>query len=244
VDLTVDSSPEPLKSVRPGDCIIYDLSITNTGGVDLTNTTLTAAAPEGTTVVESCPDDSRAGLSDPQAHAPDLVWQLGTMARNAQQYRQFRVVVNGDIQVMAILMRAVVRSDQTGDIAITGQGANPLDPTAVTLLRFTARSQPDGVQLDWITGAEVNAWGFHLWRTQDESWGNGIRVTQTVIPAAGGSGGGASYSHFDTDGVKGDWYWLQEIESDGTRNLYGPVAVDAVTYTESEERLFLPRIGR
>ena len=114
----------------------------------------------------------------------------------------------------------------------------------MTLLRFTARSQPDGVRLNWTTGAEFNAWGFHLWRTQDSTWGNGVRVTQSVIPAAGSKGGGAAYSHFDPGGQTDDWYWLQEIESDGTRNLYGPVQVDANTYGAPMQSLFLPMVGR
>ncbi|MGB5049183.1 MAG: choice-of-anchor Q domain-containing protein, partial [Caldilineaceae bacterium] len=244
VDLTLDSEPAPLQSVRPGDCIVYDLMVTNTGGMDLTHTTLTAAPPEGTTVVESCPGDSQARLPGPQAHAPAVVWDLGTLRRGFIETRQLRVTVNGDIQVLAIVLRAAVTSDQTGDFAITGQGTNPLDPTAVTLLRFTARSQPDGVQVNWVTGAEVNAWGFHLWRTASEQWGSGLRVTPGVIPAAGRNGSGASYSFFDPDGKKGHWYWLQEVESDGNLNLYGPVLVDAVTSGLPQRSLFLPMVGR
>ena len=116
--------------------------------------------------------------------------------------------------------------------------------TAVTLLRFSAASQPDGVQVDWITGAEINTWGFHLWRTASEHWGSGVRVTPGLIPAAGRNGNGAAYAFFDPGGQKGDWYWLQEIESDGTLNLYGPVLVDALTSGLLERSLFLPLVGR
>ena len=73
-----------------------------------------------------------------------------------------------------------------------------VSPTAITLLRFTAQNQSGGVQIDWITGAEVDAWGFHLWRTATDRWGDGVQVTAEMIPAQGSNGGGAvsvSYTH-------------------------------------------------
>ena len=244
ISLTLETDPLPLSSVRPGDCIIYDMTVTNNGGVLLTNTQLSAFAPEGTTPVEECPQESHARLPGPQSHQPQIVWPLGDMPVGAVRTERLRVTVNGDLQVLAIVLLAEVKSDQTGDFAVTGQGTNPLDPTAVTLLRFSARSRADGVQVEWATGAEVNAWGFHLWRTPGQEWQNGVRATPAVIPAAGRGGGGAAYRFFDPGGKKGDYYWLQEIESDGTLNLYGPVLVDAVGASLNGQEIFLPLVGK
>jgi len=119
-----------------------------------------------------------------------------------------------------------------------------VDPTAITLLRFAAQTQPGGVQVDWITGAEINTWGFHLWRTASSGWGDGVRVTAEVIPAQGWGEGGVAYGFLDPGGRQGDWYWLQEIENDGTFNLYGPVQVDAMTATVAGRSIFLPLMQR
>ncbi len=244
IDLNFESVPPAGSNVRPSACIVYNLITTNPGGVDLTNTILTAEPSDGTTVVESCPDNSHARLPGPLAQTAQVQWNLGTLPRGGVESRQLRVVVNGDLTVPVIILRAHVRSDQTGDNASDSQIAHPLDPTAVTLLRFTARSQFNGVRLDWITGAEVNAWGFHLWRTESDRWLDGVRVSPVVIPAAGRDGSGATYTFFDPDGRKGHWYWLQEIESDGNLNLYGPVEVDSLTAGQPQQNLFLPMVGR
>lgn len=119
-----------------------------------------------------------------------------------------------------------------------------VNPTAITLLRFTAQNQPGGVQIDWITGAEMNTWGFHLWRTTNNVWGGSVGVTGEMLPAQGRNGSGAAYAFFDLGGQKGDWYWLQEIERDGALNLYGPVLVDGVATVVLEKNIFLPLVER
>lgn len=243
IELTVTSVPPPLTSVRPGQCLVYDLTVTNIGAVDLTNTLLSTAPPEGTTAVETCPEQSQARLSDLQPQAQSIVWPLGTLLPGAFQTRQLRVVVNADIPITVIRLLAEATSDQTRDVAFTGQVLNPLDPTAVTLLHFAARGEPGGVQVEWITGVEVNTWGFHLWRTPTERWGGGLQVTQEIVPARG-SNGGAAYAVHDHGGRASDYYWLEEIETNGKRNLYGPVRVSGVTNTQPQPKLYLPMVER
>ncbi|RLT38859.1 MAG: DUF11 domain-containing protein, partial [Chloroflexi bacterium] len=245
ISLELKSKPPAQATVRPGDCIVYDLTVTNTGQTNLTNTELTAFPPEGTTRVEECPPTERsARYAAPQNHEALVVWQMGMIAPGRIITRQLQVVINANLQVNIISLMAEVRSDQSRGVAFTGQAANPLDPTAVTLLRFSAASQPGGVQVDWITGVEVNSWGFHLWRTDSPAWADPVRATDALIPAQGRDGSGAAYRFFDPVGQTGDWYWLQEIENDGTPNLYGPVWADAVTEGVPERRIFLPRVER
>jgi uncharacterized repeat protein (TIGR01451 family) len=243
VDLTIESDPPAGSSVRPGQCILYNLTATNTGAVDLTNTVLTVNPPEGTTLVDACPQERHARLADPQVHEPPVVWPLGTLAQGQVATRQLRVVVDANIQVTAIVLRAEVTSEQIGDFAFTSQVTNVFDPTAVTLLHFVARSHLGGVQVEWITGVEINSWGFHVWRTPTEQWFNEVQVTQAIIPARG-SNGGAAYTVHDPQGRAGDYYWLQESETDGRRNLYGPVRVNGVTTSHPPQKLYLPMIGR
>jgi uncharacterized repeat protein (TIGR01451 family) len=130
-------------------------------------------------------------------------------------------------------------------------------PTLVDLLNFTATPQPDNsLRIDWVTGSEINTWGFHLWRSASrlqQSDGNrneAERITGELVVATGGPTLGARYSVVDRTvqpGVRYT-YWLQEIELDGTHNEYGPIQGGVGLNggdlpTNSSLRIFLPMVG-
>jgi hypothetical protein len=115
------------------------------------------------------------------------------------------------------------------------------NPTAIALSSFTATREGNQVRVRWVTTAEINTWGFHLYRSADGTRASAVRVTSTLIPGQGRGQGGASYSWTDTgveDGVTYT-YWLVETEIGGATNEYGPAIADArpavMTY-----RLFMP----
>jgi hypothetical protein len=117
-------------------------------------------------------------------------------------------------------------------------------PTAVTLQRFTATSDAAGVTLRWTTLAEMNTWGFHLYRGASADRAAAVQITGELVPARGGRGGGADYSFVDTAAPPGQehWYWLQEVELNETTADYGPVrAVDPATLVR---RIFFPDLRR
>ena len=121
--------------------------------------------------------------------------------------------------------------DENGDIVNLARGESSIDiiPTAIDLLSFTARRVPGGVDIRWVTGAEVNTWGFHLWRAVNSDRSNAVRITPQMILARGRNGLGAAYSFMDTTSPEDGLitYWLQEVESDGHTVEYGPVSPDA-----------------
>ena len=102
-------------------------------------------------------------------------------------------------------------------------------PTAVKVASFTAMQAEDRVLLEWQTGYEVNNLGFNLYRERD---GRRTRVNPSIIAGSAllaGAGtrltAGQSYTWVDTlpKGDKDVWYWLEDIDLDGTRTLHGPV---------------------
>jgi uncharacterized repeat protein (TIGR01451 family) len=124
------------------------------------------------------------------------------------------------------------------------------DPKAIILLSF--RAVPEGessLRIEWVTGAETNSWGFHLWRSEGGNRADAIRITPSLILATGGSGQGARYNYVDPDvrpGIRYT-YWLQEVETGGATPEYGPITgsigLEDGDAPLNRHRLFLPQIN-
>jgi hypothetical protein len=119
------------------------------------------------------------------------------------------------------------------------------NPTAVTLVSFTAQRQADGsVVVRWVTSAEINTWGFHLLRSADGDRAHATRVTPSLIMHQGRGQGGAAYSWRDTSAQPGlaYTYWLEETEVNGSTNVYGPAHEQAAATLS--HTLFVPMAAR
>jgi hypothetical protein len=117
-------------------------------------------------------------------------------------------------------------------------------PTAIVLTSFTAAVEGGAISVRWVTAAELNTWGFYLYRSADENRAHAIRITPELILGRGRAQG-ASYIWIDTD-ITSDTsytYWLQEIELNGTVNEYGPARAHT-GISETATRLFVPLVLR
>ena len=118
-------------------------------------------------------------------------------------------------------------------------------PTAVTLVSFTAAAQADNtIGVAWETATELNTAGFYLYRSTDGQRASAVQVTPEMIFAEGSGLTGARYTWTDRDVQPGTTYtyWLQEVETGGATNEYGPTTV----FFPSVEAhtIFIPLIGR
>src|SRR6266545_467947 len=129
-----------------------------------------------------------------------------------------------------------------GATAITGNVGYHIAPTAVALVSFTATWQNGAVVVRWATAAEMNTWGFYLYRSADATRTSAIRVTPSVILGKGHNQGGGTYVWTDTDVTPAQKYsyWLQEVELNGATNEYGPTASSSTT--SIQHQLFLPLV--
>ncbi|MEM7535520.1 MAG: C13 family peptidase [Chloroflexota bacterium] len=98
-------------------------------------------------------------------------------------------------------------------------------PTAVELLSFTATNTPSGVDIRWVTGAEINTFGFFLYRNTSRDRENAIRITPSLIDSKDPLGG--EYQFLDNLDISDNTYvyWLMEVENDSTQIDYGPIQI-------------------
>jgi uncharacterized repeat protein (TIGR01451 family) len=216
----------------PGDVLSYTLAYTNTGNIDATGVTITETVPANTafqagssTAGWGCANGAAAGTLCPLA--------IGTVTGSGGSGRvAFAVTVANPLpaNVTSITNTAVVGDDGQNGTDLTpnnnsSTATTPIKPpTAVTLLYFRVDGvHGEQVALTWATAAELDNFGFNLYRAavNDPSKAQLIHFEPA---AAKGSGPGAVYAY--TDPVPGNgtwWYWLADIDLGGvesTRTLH------------------------
>ena len=233
------ATPSPGSTVMPGDVITYQLTIRNSGTVTATGLVITDSIPAGTSYRTNSATPSPASGPDP------LIWNLASLAPDQSATVAFAVQVTGVGQNTTITNTATVQSEDTPPTD-SNTVVHPYDPTAVDLLSFTAVAQEQGLLVRWVTGAEVDTWGFHLWRSADGQRENAQRITPELILAEG-KGQGASYSFLDPQVEPGRTYsyWLEEVEVNGRRLEYGPITGRLAPGEEpsAQQQLFLPIVS-
>ncbi len=123
---------------------------------------------------------------------------------------------------------------------ITPTATSTPPPTAVELLSFVASRHGQTVALNWATAAEVDNYGFNLYRANVDNFAQAELIRFEPSAIQGGTGGGATYGTQDTPPGQGTWwYWLADVDTQGVQTLHTPsVAV------RSHFQIYLPWIGK
>ncbi|MBI1294076.1 DUF11 domain-containing protein [bacterium] len=229
--------------VEVGQEITYSIRITNVGDTVIVTLPLSDSYDSQVlTFVRSqpAPTQMHPGLVE----WADLTSQFGDLALTASievltvftASRPISNTVN-----MAMVVNAV---DEVGNLINAEDSATVTvaSPAAVTLLSFTAMPEGNALRVSWVTGIEIDSWGFHLWRSETGRPEGAVRVTGQMIPARGSATQGASYTHLDTGVVPGVLYhyWLEETELNGTLLRYGPIV--GVLMSAGENVQLIPRV--
>jgi hypothetical protein len=104
---------------------------------------------------------------------------------------------------------------------------------AVDLVSFEAAPQSNSILITWETASETDLAGFHIQRapyitpekTDCADIPDLTRINATLIPAEGDIIGD-SYAYTDTNAMTGSTYYycLEAVETDGGRELHGPIS--------------------
>jgi hypothetical protein len=122
------------------------------------------------------------------------------------------------------------------------------DPLLVDLESFTATVQlpAQAVLLEWVTAAEYDNAGFHLYRAGETGPGEyapGERLTTDLIPAEGSEIEGASYFFADSEPLAAGekrGYYLEDVDMMGFGTLHGPVFAELGMATPSPTPTITP----
>lgn len=127
----------------------------------------------------------------------------------------------------------------------------PATPTAVKLAGMKATSYADGVMIEWRSGYEVDNLGYNVYR---ELGGQRTLVNQSLVAGSAlqvGAGteltAGRSYEWFDPQGSVSARYWLEAIDLNGKREIYGPavplIGKEDGSQTERRQSLLLSELN-
>jgi uncharacterized repeat protein (TIGR01451 family) len=220
-------------ATTPGSVIAYTLAYTNSGSIAATGVVITETVPLNTTfnaqasvpTVWSCADGSGPGTTCTTS-IPGAVAGAGGSGQVTFGVTVDKTLPSGS---GTLANTAVIADDGTNGADPTptnnaSSALTPFRPTAIALASFTASREGSSIIVRWVTTAELNTWGFDLYRSADGTRGSAVQVTSALIPGQGRGQGGASYSWTDTNIAEGITYtyWLQETEINGTHNEYGP----------------------
>ena len=210
-------------SIGSDNLITYTLTITNNSKLPVSGLVISDALPSNTEYA------GKASVA-PNGTTP-LLWNLDTLQAGEVRTISFVVEVKNDatgVQNIAYVLELVPNTDSK---LVLGRATatTPRGPTAVNLVSFIANPAANGVQVTWQTGAEINTFGFAVYRAESADRATAVLVTEQTI-AAHGVG---DYSFNDTRAKAGVAYryWLVEAETDGAINEYGPTTVVLATET-------------
>jgi hypothetical protein len=126
----------------------------------------------------------------------------------------------------------------------TAPTLTPTEPTAVKLVDFRVEDvNGQEVILSWKTAAEVDNYGFNLYRSRDANFENASLIH--FEPAAR-SRSGSEYSYPDTvPSAGGWWYWLSDLDTSGLETVddgFSPLEVFTADESPASAafRIFLP----
>lgn len=96
----------------------------------------------------------------------------------------------------------------------------------VTLSSFTAEYSNNSICLTWVTESESSVLGYHLYRSATNDISSALRITPNYISAENTSST-HTYAFTDDEILPNQtyYYWLQDLESNNTTILYGPISV-------------------
>ena len=137
-----------------------------------------------------------------------------------------------------------IYATRSSDVEIVlGYGNDPIT-VPVTLSHFSATMTAENyVQLTWISQTETNVLGYNVYRSSDNNLNTAMQICPMI--AATNTSEAQTYIHMDQDLVEDGtyYYWLQNVDMDGTSAFHGPASV-IFSITGDEGSPAIPKVTR
>lgn len=245
----------------PGDLIAYTIMVRNAGPGEALAVQIEDTPDPNTHLVPGSVQITPPGavLSGNEPGATGVTALIGRLAAGAEAVLTFTVQVNAVVppDVARIANQGTIRGtnfppkrtddpstpppDDPTDVPYAPPGGGP--PTAIELLDLHAEPAEGGTLVRWRTGSELGSAGFLVYRSPTATFAEATQITPALILAQGGPQEGAAYQWLDRTAPAGPaYYWLVEVELDGGRHVFGPVAWSAAP--QSGFSIFLPMLVR
>ena len=213
--------------VQPGQRLTYTLTYTNAGPGIAHNVVMTDTLPP-TAINVSTP--TIPGVITPTidlAHKL-IIFQLGTLPAGYVGRTFVSLTLGPGTPTGTSVVNTVDIRTTSHDPDLTNNRSIDIDrvpsATAVILSAFSAERRANGVLVSWRTIAELDNYGFRVYRSRTPRRDDAELVTPQIIPGQGrGRAGGANYSIFDSAAPDGSlYYWLEDIDLNGVSTFHGP----------------------
>ncbi len=220
--------------IEPGDTLTYTLTITNAGPADATNLIVNDTLPSALHYVSangggwSC-NTSGATLTCQRASLLVGATSSITLVTTIDLLASGSVINTADVNIPA----SDPTPDDNSDTAVTTINV----PTAVELVDFHVETTTIGaVTLKWATAAEIDLFGFRLYRSRVNDPGTAELLAW--LPATSTGSTGADYAYTDQPDTGAWWYWLVDVSTSGKEAWHGPL-----TATLDHNGVFIYRLA-
>lgn len=115
---------------------------------------------------------------------------------------------------------------------LIGYGKNPTVPVELSSFTATITAQ-NFVQLTWVSQSESNVMGYNVYRNTSDDLSSAIKISELIEGT--NTSEAHTYTYLDQELEQSGtyYYWLENVDLDGTMSYYGPVNV--VFSVEDEE---------
>jgi uncharacterized repeat protein (TIGR01451 family) len=233
-------------AVAKGQALVYTLTYTNAGPGIARNVIMTDSLP---LEALNATTPTVPGVITPTLDLANrrIILRVGTLRPGQVGRTTLSLTVGPNTPTNVAYVNTVVINSTTPDPNPGNNRSEDRDrltsTTAVVLAEFGVARQPGGVLIHWRTVAEMDNYGFRVYRSSTPSRAGAELITPQIIPGQGrGRAGGADYSYLDTSAPDGlVYYWLEDIDLNGTSEFHGPAqpTIQGVGTT-----IFMPMVRR
>lgn len=189
--------------------------------------TITLTHSAGFTTTPVTFNQTDVGTTCPADYGTGVYYSVGAGAPDGNYAGTFKVTV-GTTATRGTTAWYLLLEEPTGSPNPATDNHTLEGPLAVNIVNFSANaSSAHEVKIEWASASETNNVGFNLYRSRSEDAPSEQLNSSLIASQALGSSEGHRYEWADSTVETGQsyYYWLEDVATDGTRTMSGPVSV-------------------